>query len=366
MRAMLLGVKPQDPTNLVVTVQPPPPPAPTSRAVKLTWTDNSTTETGFTVERSTDAGASWTKSFNVPAMPGSGGTITFFDTTVQARRTYWYRVTANNIVGYTKTYAGPGVIGYPWQAYNSNPTAVSAPVTTNSAGGIGIFSLGTLSPFIFASNFENGTTGWTETVGKVLVTPAAALGPNSGQSGMAAVFGPASEDLVTLAIPQPAYVRDGSLNHETSYDASFQFSPNGSDSGSSPVDIFTTLDQAGQPAFGIQYQVDPSQESGYQVRGWVMQAGVQAFTPWAPISNAAHYLEVAWMSGTSAGFSLYVDEYLMSTLTGNTSSQTLTQSLLGPSNGLSLTTAGTLYFDDFSSSRLNGIQYNVFVPSVRQ
>jgi FtsP/CotA-like multicopper oxidase with cupredoxin domain len=364
MRAMILGVTPEDPSNLTVDVQPPPPPFQTSRAVKLTWTDNSVVETGFTVQRSTDLGVSWPVSINVPAMAGSGGTVTYFDMTVQPRRTYWYRVIANNVVGYTQTYTAP-VVGYPWKSYDSNPTPMSASVTTNDSGGIGPFSFNTLSPFIFANNFENGTVGWAGQVGAVLVIPQAAMGDNAGAGGMAVDLGPATEDVTTVHNPPAAaYVFDTSPNHEVSYDASFWFNPNGSDSGSNTVDIFTGLDEAAQPAFGIQYQLDQSQEEGYQIRGWVMHNGVKDFTQWAPVANAAHYIEAAWLSGVPVGFSVYVDDHLIGTSTGNTSSQKLAQVWLGPLNGLSGTTSGTLYFDDFSSTRVNGVQFASYMPVV--
>ena len=357
MRPMLFGVAPLAPTNLVATVQPPPTPV-TSRAVKLTWTDNSLNETGFIVQRTSvvvnPQPADWTTSLDVPANPGMG-TVTFFDTTVLPNRMYIYRVLATNLVGYNQP-------GYQANAYNSAFTTPSNAVLTNNSPFLRPFSFDPTSLYLFANSFENGTAGWAGTVGNVLVVPQAAIGPDAGKAGMAVNFGAAPEDL-TGNPPAPAYVYDTSPKNETQYDASFEFAPNGSDSGSDPVDIFTGLDGA-TPAFGVQYQLNQDVEEGYQIRGWVMQSGVKVYTAWANVSNAAHYIEVAWKSGVQAGFSLYVDLHLVGTVTGDTSSQTLTKVLLGPARGMSGTTSGTIYLDDFFSSKINGITFNSYLPTI--
>ena len=353
MRSMVLGFAPQAPTNLVVSKQTGNPI--TSRAVKLVWKDNSLAETGYVIERSTDNGVSWTASFNVPAMPGTGGTVTYFDQSVEARRGYSYRVYATNVVGYTQKYAAP-IVGYPSIAYNSQPTPMSAQIMTNSNGGTGLFALvGASTDFLFAHNFESGTAGWTGTVGNVITTTQAALGQNGGTAGMAVNFGAAPEDMVNNPAPAPAYVFDTTANNATQYDASFMFSPNGSDTGSNPINIFTGQDQTDQAAFGVQYQLDVDRESGYHIQAWVMQNGVQKFIPLVDVSNAPHYIEVAWEKGTKAGFSLYVDGKLAGTILGDTSSQTLGKVLLGPASGMSGTTSGMIYLDDFFSSKVNGV-----------
>lgn len=94
--------------------------------VNLTWTDDSTTETGFEIERATpDPGN--------PAVPGtfsalggsptvSAGVTTFKDSTVGGDQTYWYRVRAINSDG--------GHVS----DYSAQPPAVPAnPVTTMKA-----------------------------------------------------------------------------------------------------------------------------------------------------------------------------------------------------------------------------------------
>jgi List-Bact-rpt repeat protein len=64
--------------------------------LSLTWSDASTNELGFSVERSTGT----TGAFSEVARTGSGGT-TYTDTTVAASTSYCYRVRAFNAVGYS-------------------------------------------------------------------------------------------------------------------------------------------------------------------------------------------------------------------------------------------------------------------------
>jgi len=90
----------------------------------------------------------------------------------------------------------------------------------------------------------------------------------------------------------------------------------------------------------------------YQVRLAVLRAGGTTTTSWYAISNAAHSVEIAWQSSTTASASLYTDGTLRQTLTGlNTSAYTLESVRLGPSAGLVGTASGTLYFDAFVSKR---------------
>lgn len=62
-----------------------------SRQVALKWTDNSLNETGFTVERSSNGGKSWSIVGTV-----SADATSFTDTSVSGRKTYTYRVRAFN------------------------------------------------------------------------------------------------------------------------------------------------------------------------------------------------------------------------------------------------------------------------------
>jgi FtsP/CotA-like multicopper oxidase with cupredoxin domain len=68
--------------------------------VNLTWVDNSNTETGFTLQRATDA--LFTKGLltvALPAIAGAGTTGTYADLTAVANTTYFYRISSLNAVG---------------------------------------------------------------------------------------------------------------------------------------------------------------------------------------------------------------------------------------------------------------------------
>ncbi|MBC7962608.1 MAG: multicopper oxidase domain-containing protein, partial [Steroidobacteraceae bacterium] len=87
-----IPVAPATPSNLVATAGPA---ATTPAPVSLTWTDNADNETGFTIQRATDAAftlglTTFTVGANVTA---------FSDITAAAATTYFYRVAAVNAVG---------------------------------------------------------------------------------------------------------------------------------------------------------------------------------------------------------------------------------------------------------------------------
>jgi len=53
-------------------------------------------------------------------------------------------------------------------------------------------------------------------------------------------------------------------------------------------------------------------------------------------------------------------------LNGDTNATQLSEALLGPSMGLGAASTGTMYFDEFTSSRTNGLQANlvIFLPAL--
>ncbi len=109
MRPMSYAVAPNAPTNLL---------SPTNG--RLTWRDNSMNETGFTIQRATSVAGPWTALANVPLANGTGSTVTFMNP-ITIRRGFFYRVIANNLVGYTQQYAAPA-IGYPNMSVDSSPS----------------------------------------------------------------------------------------------------------------------------------------------------------------------------------------------------------------------------------------------------
>jgi hypothetical protein len=101
--------------------------ATSSKAVDLTWSDNSSNETGFVIERSLD-GTDWSRLTSLP--PDS---TTYRDTSVSTRTAYRYRVSATNKEGrsaYTNVATAttppelsmffeesfPGTNGTPWDS----------------------------------------------------------------------------------------------------------------------------------------------------------------------------------------------------------------------------------------------------------
>jgi hypothetical protein len=80
------GIAPAAPSNLVVS-------AVSSRKVTLSWTDNSNSETGFGIQRSTD-GKTWSTIKKVGA-----NVTSYSDTSVTRQKTYYYRVYAYNNFG---------------------------------------------------------------------------------------------------------------------------------------------------------------------------------------------------------------------------------------------------------------------------
>lgn len=86
-----------------------------SSQVKLNWTDNSTTETGFTVLRSTDG-----TNFTTLATLGANA-VTYTDSTAAASTTYHYRVTASNSSGTSA-------------ASNTSSATTPAPVSSATQG----------------------------------------------------------------------------------------------------------------------------------------------------------------------------------------------------------------------------------------
>jgi len=104
---------PAAPTNLSAT-------ASSSSQINLTWTDNSSNESGFRIERSAD-GATFTEI----GVVGSNVT-TYASTSLSAATQYWYRVRAYNATGQS-AYAGPASA-----TTQSAPTAPAAPTNLSA------------------------------------------------------------------------------------------------------------------------------------------------------------------------------------------------------------------------------------------
>jgi hypothetical protein len=107
---------PVAPTNLIAS------PSSTSLAVNLTWTDNATTETAYTVERSGDNGSTWlVLTSTLPA-----NTQSYSDASVAPLTAYSWRVKATNASGlspYSNIASATSPNGPPPPAAPSNLTA---------------------------------------------------------------------------------------------------------------------------------------------------------------------------------------------------------------------------------------------------
>ena len=107
---------PSAPTNLEVTIQ-------TSTKIELTWTDQSSNETGFKIERKTGTGA-----YSQIATVGVN-VNSYVDSGLTSSNTYYYRVRAYNAAG-NSTYSNEVNIKTANQV--SAPTSLAALALTNS------------------------------------------------------------------------------------------------------------------------------------------------------------------------------------------------------------------------------------------
>ena len=105
MRPIIVAAPPRAPSNLVSMKQ--------GTKATLLWTDNSLSETSFTIERASDP------SFTTGLVTFTVGAnvTTYVDSTIKNNQNYYYRVKAVNLVGDTWDYSDPnineGAVGFP-------------------------------------------------------------------------------------------------------------------------------------------------------------------------------------------------------------------------------------------------------------
>ncbi|MHB8841163.1 MAG: hypothetical protein ACYC56_05150 [Candidatus Aquicultor sp.] len=110
MHSLAIAVAPKAPSNLAAIVK--------GNRATLTWADNSLNETGFTIERATNA--SFTTGLTTFTVGQNVKTYT--DTNLKNKQTYYYRVKANNVVGDTWDYSDPNLnegASFPHQSVDS-------------------------------------------------------------------------------------------------------------------------------------------------------------------------------------------------------------------------------------------------------
>jgi len=161
MRAVAVAVAPKTPAGLTVTKAAAP-----LRAI-LQWTDNSLNETGFTIERATDA------AFTVGLTAFSvGENITMFeDNTILPDTTYYYRVAAINVVGDTWDYSDPALnegAAFPTKtansAWSSTAAIVADLIVDNTDPGFtvtGTWPTSTSNSGYFGANYQYHTSTLT-------------------------------------------------------------------------------------------------------------------------------------------------------------------------------------------------------------
>ena len=94
MRPISLALPPRAPSNLTAAVTG----SGNGRQVVLAWADNSANETGFAIQRATDATGPWTTIATVGA-----NVVTYADPIGNTNTVYFYQVLATNSVGYAGT-----------------------------------------------------------------------------------------------------------------------------------------------------------------------------------------------------------------------------------------------------------------------
>ena len=92
--------------------------------MKLSWKDNSITETGFTIQRADNPYFKGVTNFKV-----GPNVVKYTDTKIKEKKRYYYRVQANNVVGDTATY--PGSIGFPNTSANSTFSNIASTSPTH-------------------------------------------------------------------------------------------------------------------------------------------------------------------------------------------------------------------------------------------
>lgn len=100
MHAMAFAVPPKAPSNLVGNIKGDA----LNRQVVLTWQDNSSNETSFTVQKAIESTGPWTTLITLPA-----DTTSYTDPVDNSSNFYFYRVFASNTVGDTVTPGFPTI-----------------------------------------------------------------------------------------------------------------------------------------------------------------------------------------------------------------------------------------------------------------
>ena len=234
----------------------------------------------------------------------------------------------------------PGPSVTPWASRTPTPTATFTATATPTQ---------TASPSpaaLFADGFESGDlSAWSSNQtdgGDLSVASAAAIG---GSYGLQAV----------LDDNRSIYVVDETPSGEIAYRTRFYFDPNGVSmaSGNAHV-ILLARDAASMVAFRVELR---SFQGDYQVRAVAPLDDAPAYvTPWIPLTDAPHFLEVSWWAATAeniwdGGLQFWVDGEIQAGDDGLDLDRPRVDSVrLGAVAGVDGGTRGTYFFDAFTST----------------
>jgi len=205
----------------------------------------------------------------------------------------------------------------------------------------------TFSDIIFADSFESGNlSAWSSAAtdfGNLSVTAAAAL---VGTRGLQAVINDNNS----------MYVNDDTPNAEPRYRARFYFDPNSiSMANGNAHYIFYGYMGTTTVVLRIEFRFS---SRNYQLRaGLNDDSGTWRTSDWFNISDAPHFVEIAWQAATAAGanngyLTLWIDGAQRANLTRvNNDTRRIDRVRLGPVSGIDNGTRGTYYFDAFESRR---------------
>ncbi|MEW6684374.1 MAG: PKD domain-containing protein [Nitrospirota bacterium] len=231
-----------------------------------------------------------------------------------------------------------------------------------------LFTLSVVGDAIFADSFETGTINGP--VSSVIPQWGGVVGQNAAQTNLTirdALHPTVGTKGLQLKVGNNRYLVDATPDAEPFYRARFFFDPNGSTMGSAaaPQTIFAGVTAAGNEIFRV--QVAMISAGNYQIRSQVrwgsFPLGFYTSSPWVPLTNDVHTIEVAWTASTDV---LTGDGSLSLFLDGNTAAPI--GLLLGINNapqrvdaarlgvvGTTGAAGGTQHFDDFVSVRRSAI-----------
>jgi RHS repeat-associated protein len=182
------------------------------------------------------------------------------------------------------------------------------------------------------------------------VTTSAAL---AGTYGMQALINSTSARYVQDTIPYT----------ETHYRARFYFDPNSSTMANNNA-YYLFYGYTGSSTVVLRVEFGFTTAGGYRVRiNALNNASTWTNSAWVNVTDAAHYFELDWQSGTSGRVDWWIDGVAQTAVTGfDNSARRIDQVRLGTVAGLDSGTTGTVYFDAFESRRQTAIGSGTALP----